>query len=107
MAVERVDRSDGSNVEQTVPVSEAPGVQGQTSPGGGKDNRRAVPLPKKLLRSSRRKARIHRNRINRNIESTALPKRPNDERVNAERRNANRTHFRSWSTFGEPCADDR
>jgi|HubBroStandDraft_4_1064222.scaffolds.fasta_scaffold05214_3 hypothetical protein len=37
MAVERVDRSDGSNVEQTVPVSEAPGVQGQTSPGGGKD----------------------------------------------------------------------
>jgi hypothetical protein len=37
MAVERVDRSDGSNVEQTVPVSEAPGVQGQTSPGGGKN----------------------------------------------------------------------
>jgi hypothetical protein len=35
MAVERVDRSDGSNAEQTVPVSEAPGVQGQTSPGGG------------------------------------------------------------------------
>ncbi|MGA9543178.1 MAG: hypothetical protein WBQ85_06405 [Candidatus Sulfotelmatobacter sp.] len=35
MAVERIDRSDGSNVEQTVPVSEAPGVQGQTSPGGG------------------------------------------------------------------------
>ncbi len=45
MAVERVDRSDGSNVEQTVPVSEAPGVQSQTSPGGGegKPPRRAPP----------------------------------------------------------------
>ena len=35
MAVERADLSDSLSVEQTVPVSEVPAVQGQASPGGG------------------------------------------------------------------------
>jgi hypothetical protein len=45
MAVERVGRSDGSNVAQTVPVSEVPGVQGQTSPSGGEGKPPRRPPP--------------------------------------------------------------
>jgi hypothetical protein len=33
--MERADLSSGLSVEQTVPVSEVPAVQGQASPGGG------------------------------------------------------------------------
>jgi len=45
MAVERADLSSGLSVEQTAPVSEAPGVQGQTSPGGGEGKPPRRPPP--------------------------------------------------------------
>jgi hypothetical protein len=45
MAVERAEPSGSLSVEQTVPVSEVPAVQGRASPGGeeGKPPRRSPP----------------------------------------------------------------
>jgi hypothetical protein len=45
MAVERADLSSSLSVEQTVPVSEVPAVQGQASPGGGEGKPPRRPPP--------------------------------------------------------------
>ena len=45
MAVERADLSGSLSVEQTVPVSEVPAVQGQASPGGGEGKSPRRPPP--------------------------------------------------------------
>jgi hypothetical protein len=43
--VERVDLSNSLSVEQAVPVSEVPAVQGQASPGGGEGKPPRRPPP--------------------------------------------------------------
>lgn len=45
MTVERADLSNSLGVEQTVPVSEVPAVQGQASPGGGEGKPPRRPPP--------------------------------------------------------------